>query len=97
MPISSQALGQTREGPETRAQARRPRARPKRIGSFVTVTEDRDIVPSGRKLSAARKSGAGDKLPRVKMLEDTVAEALVIPEEIRGGDFALKFNAGLAN
>jgi hypothetical protein len=81
MPISIQAP--QGEGSEARAEARRLQAQPKCPGSFVTLTEDHDMVPSGRKLSAAQSGGARGALSH-EVLEDTVAEALVVPEEMRG-------------
>jgi hypothetical protein len=86
MPISSQAP--RGEGPETRSKDRRREAPSKREGSTV-VTADRDIVPSGGKPPAAARRHMEVKRPCVKTLEDTVAEAIVVPEEIRGEDLRL--------
>ena len=94
MPISIQAP--RGEGSEARAEARRSQARSKRRGSLAFV-RDRDMVPSRVKARAASMAAQESKRPCVKMLEDTVAEALVVPEEMRGRDFAQQFNIGLAN
>lgn len=59
--------------------------RSKRNGKARNLERDCDIVPTHRKLGAVRKDDIGVKMRLLcEELEDTVAEALVVPEEIRG-------------